>query len=146
MVAELSAWEYDRVNETTIKLKNDAFNSGFEALYDVVKGQLISEKFTTIENFEQYDDNKKERFAKAILRIPYDPYNNSSDNVCDIVCFIDEEGNIRKPLYNPHTNSYINTTTADFSFTKTIETIREKINEDMAKKETEINKLKKLIY
>lgn len=142
-IIEFSAWEYDRVNETTIKVKNNVFNNSFEALYNVVKGQFISERFTAIKNFEQVNDNLEEKLAKAILRIPY---NNASKNVCDIVCYIDENGNIRTPLYNPHSDSYIDTMIEDFDFTKTIEAIKIQMGEETSKKSAAASSLVKAIY
>lgn len=139
-VDELDILGYDKINETTIKAKNRGFGSGFEALYDVVKGKYISEKFSVIENFEQQNEGNSEKFAKAIMRLASD---DGTKNVCDIICFIDELGMIRTSLYNTYSDSIIETNTEGFDFLQTIETIKRQMLEYSPIKEEFANSVQK---
>ncbi len=126
VVKEFESWDYNRVNETIIQFKTDPTNSYSEALYDVVKGQYISERFSSIGNFDKIVENSEEKFALATKNIYY----KSSDNVCKVICYIDENANIRSPLYCTHNNSQIDTSSQDFDFEETINKIKRQMDED----------------
>lgn len=142
IVDKLDFSEYERINNTTIKVKIRNYHEYFDVLYDVVDGKFISEKFTSIGNFEKQNEEIQLKLAKAIMRLPY---NDGTRNVCEIVCYIDESGTIRSSLYNSHTNSMIETTTNEFNFSQTVELIQKQILKDNAKKTIRENQLIKSI-
>lgn len=129
-VNEIDCEKYDIINDTTIQTKNNIFMNGYEALYDVVTGQFISEKFTKIHKFEKVREDLDEKLAKAVVKIPY---NDDSTNTFDVVCYIDKKGKIRTPLYNSHINNTIDTTSAEFNFIETIKSIEKEAQEDTKK-------------
>lgn len=73
------------------------------------------------------------------------PYNDETKNVCDVVCYIDESGTIRTPLYIQYSDSVIETTTEGFDFSQTVEAIKRQMLEDTREKADVINKLIKTI-
>ena len=140
-IRELSSWEYLKINDNVVQTKNNVFMSGSEALYDVVAGQFISDEFSIIGKFEKVNEDS-DRIAKAIVRLPY---GEKTRNVCDVICYIDENGKIRTPLYNSHDDSTIDSTVPEFSLTSAIDGIKAQIKEDSSKKTEIANKLIKSI-
>lgn len=137
-VRNLESSRYLKINETTIQIRNNPFYSGFEALYDVVQGKIISERFTTIGGFEQHGE---ENLAQAIIRLPYP----ETDNVWEVICYIDADGMIRTPLYNSYSNCLIDTTDKSFQLANTIDGIKKQIAKDTGDRAQVVKELIKTV-
>ena len=132
-VCELNVWKYEVVNDKTIKLI-----SFYSSLYDVTSKLEISERFTSIGNFEKLREDLDERFAEARYCFPVSGKNRT------LYCLINEEGNIRTPLFDQSTNTYIDTSSNEFNFEQTIEKLRREMNQEVPVSEVGKHLVKKL--
>lgn len=118
---EFDSWEHKVINDRTIKI--DVPSS---VLYDVVKGKYVSDFFSSIGDFKKVREDIDEKFAEAKLNIKY-PI--SKDYFFSLVCFIDEKGKIRSPIFNTYTGTYIDTSEPNFSLLGTLLSIDDEIRQ-----------------
>ena len=102
----------------------------FKAIYDLEKGTIISNKFTSIEDFE----NGKALATKEI---------NLGNLNASVYCYINKSGDIEKKIYNSLDNSYTDVD-KDFNFENYIENVKSDLIEKKAKIENDLKQLLKM--
>lgn len=121
---------YIRVNDNVIKTAvHDEDKGKYIVLYDVLKAEIISEQFTIIGNFEIQPTGEK--LAKAITTLKCD---DGTDNEYDMICYINEAGEIRTPIFNSYNNK-IFLVEPKSAYQDSIEIIRKEMQKDIKEKE-----------
>ena len=121
---------YIRINDNVIKTAiYDENHVKHIVLYNVLKAEIISEQFTNIGNFEIQPTG--EILAKAITTLKCD---DGTDNEYDMICYINEAGEIRTPIFNSYTNEVL-VFAPQNEYQNAIEKIRKEMQKDIKEKE-----------
>lgn len=128
-ITELPNKHYRIIDEDKIII-TDSSSEQYNAIYDLEKGTIISNKFTSIEDFE----NGKALATKEI---------NLGNLNASVYCYINKSGDIEKKIYNSLNNSYTDVD-KDFNFENYIENVKSDLIEKKAKIENDVKQLLKM--
>jgi hypothetical protein len=105
---ELDGSGYVVIDNNHIIIKANFWGKGYEAIYDVEKGELSSYKFSKIEEFSSIDGSL---VARAVLKL----VSNDGNKSTHLTCYIYKTGTIVSDVYSTYSNKiYSDYSTAIF--------------------------------
>lgn len=122
--------DYERINDNVVKTSDYESKKGYRTvLYDIVSGKVVSQKFSSIGDFEIQKNGEILALAKNQIC-----FKGDSRNSYDIICYINENGEIRTPLLCTYDNS-ITVFNTDMEYEEANEVIKQRIQFLLEEKE-----------